>query len=102
MQALFHCKGRFGTMRMHARTLQDLDLYPIVDHKHMKAIDAYYSVRVGYWVLKNNVQEYKVYVTVIQMFDWNFENDLRQALGDNSWLVESTNHNYKTHFLCQA
>ncbi len=27
MQTLFHCKGRFGTMRMHARTLRDLETY---------------------------------------------------------------------------
>jgi hypothetical protein len=40
----------------------------------MKTID--YSVRVGYWALRNNVQEYKVYVTVIWMFDLDFVNDL--------------------------
>jgi hypothetical protein len=26
----------------------------------MKAIDADYSVKVGYWALRNNVQEYKI------------------------------------------
>jgi hypothetical protein len=43
----------------------------------MKAIDLNYSVRVGYWALRNNMQEYKVYVTVIQMFDLNFVNNLQ-------------------------
>jgi hypothetical protein len=38
----------------------------------MKVIDAKYSVRVGYWASRNNVEEYKVYVTMIQMFDLNF------------------------------
>jgi hypothetical protein len=45
----------------------------------MKIIDAEYSVRVGYWASKNNVQEYKVYSTVIQMFDPNFMDNLKQA-----------------------
>jgi hypothetical protein len=31
----------------------------------MKGIDTDYNVRVGYWALRNNVQEYKVYVTMI-------------------------------------
>ncbi len=35
-------------MKMFART-RDLNLYPIVDHKQMKTIDANYNVRVGYW-----------------------------------------------------
>jgi hypothetical protein len=52
-------------MKMHARTPQDLDLYPVVDNKQMKVIDADYSVKMGYWALKNNVQEYKMYITVI-------------------------------------
>jgi len=42
----------------------------------MKVMDANYSVRVGYWALRNNVQEYKVYVTMIRMFDVNFVNNL--------------------------
>jgi hypothetical protein len=33
----------------------------------MKTIDANYSVKVGYWASKNNVNEYKVYATMIQM-----------------------------------
>jgi hypothetical protein len=36
-------------MKMLAITPQDLDLYPIMDHRQMKAIDAYYNVRMGYW-----------------------------------------------------
>jgi len=68
----------------------------------MKAIDANYSVSVGYWALRNIVQEYKVYVTVIWMFNVNFVNNLRQVPRDNSWLTEPTNHNYKTNLLCQV
>jgi hypothetical protein len=68
----------------------------------MKTIDANYSVRVGYWASKNNLQKYKVYATIIQMFDPNFMNNLRQAPGDNPWPTELTNHNYKTCLLCQT
>jgi hypothetical protein len=59
----------------------------------MKAIDAEYSVRVGYWASRNNVQEYKMYITIIWMFDLDFMNNLRQVLGDNLWLVKLTNQN---------
>ncbi len=48
------------------------------------------------------MQEYKVYITVIWMFDLKFMNNLWQALRDNLWLVEPTNYNYKTKLLCQA
>lgn len=56
---VFHCKYRFRTMKMHAITLQDLDLYLVMNHRQMKAIDANYNVRMGYWALKNNMQKYK-------------------------------------------
>jgi hypothetical protein len=49
----------------------------------MKAINANYSVRVGYWASRNNVQEYKVYVVVIRMFNLDFVNTLRQVPRDN-------------------
>jgi hypothetical protein len=49
MHTLFHCKGRFGTVRMLVKTPRNLDLYPTMDHKQMKTIDVDYSVRVGYW-----------------------------------------------------
>jgi len=68
----------------------------------MKAIDANYSVSVGYWALRNNVQEYKVYVTVIWMFDVDFVNNLQQVPRNNLWLAKPTNHNYKTFLLCQV
>jgi len=66
------------------------------------SIDAEYNVRVGYWASKNNVYEYKVYSTVIWMFDPNFMNNLRQVLGDNLWPTEPTNQNYRTCLLHQA
>jgi hypothetical protein len=47
-------------MKMLARIPWDLDLYPIVDHIQMKVIDVNYSVKMGYWASKNNVQKYKV------------------------------------------
>jgi len=34
---------------MSTITPEDLDLYPTMDQKQMKAIDADYNVRVGYW-----------------------------------------------------
>jgi hypothetical protein len=52
-------------MRTPTTTPRNLDLYLVVDHRHMKGIDANYSVRVGYWASRNNMQEYKVYVIVI-------------------------------------
>jgi hypothetical protein len=97
-QTTFYYKPRFGIMR----TPRNLDLYLVVDHRHMKAIDANYSVRVGYWASKNNMQEYKVYVIVIWIFDSVFVNNLRQAPRNNLWLAESTNRNYKTHLLHRA
>jgi hypothetical protein len=52
-------------MKMPTKTPQNLDLYLVMDHRHMKATDANYSVIVGYWASRNNMQEYKVYVIVI-------------------------------------
>jgi hypothetical protein len=34
---IFHCKCRFGTLRMPTRTPRDLDLYPVVDQRQMEA-----------------------------------------------------------------
>jgi hypothetical protein len=86
-------------VRTPIKTPWDLDLYLVLDHRHMKAIDVDYSVRVGYWASKNNVQEHKVYVTMIQIFDSDFVNNLWQALGNNLWPAESINCNYKTRLL---
>ncbi len=76
MHILFHCKGRFGTVRMLVKTPWNLDMYPTMDHKQMKMIDVDYSVRVGYCASRNNMQEYKMYVIVIEMFSPNFVNNL--------------------------
>jgi hypothetical protein len=65
----------------------------------MKVIDVDYIIRVGYWASKNNMQGYKVYATMIWMFDLNFMNNLWQTPRDNLWLAKPTNHNYKTHLL---
>jgi hypothetical protein len=68
----------------------------------MKVIDANYSVKMGYWALRNNMQEYKVYATMIQIFNLDFLNNLRQVLGDNLWPIELTNNNYRIQLLCQV
>ncbi len=47
------------------------------DHQQMKGIDVNYNVKVGFWALKNNVQECKIYAIVIQMFDSDFVNNLQ-------------------------
>ncbi len=40
---------------MPTKIPQNLDVYPIVDQRHMKTIDANYIVKVGYWALRNNM-----------------------------------------------
>lgn len=50
-------------------TPRDLDMYPEVEKKEMKFIDAEYQVQLGYWVGKNNLQDYKIYAIVICMFE---------------------------------
>jgi hypothetical protein len=61
-------------MRMDIRTSKDLHLDPVVDHRQMKVINAEYNVKVGYWALRNNIQEYKVYAIMIRMFNLDFVN----------------------------
>ncbi len=56
----FHCKCNFGVVKMSIRIPQDLDLYPIVDQRQMKVINVNYSVKVGYWASRNNMQEDKI------------------------------------------
>jgi hypothetical protein len=50
---IFHCRCRFGNVRIHASIFLDLDLYLVVDQRYM--IDALHNFRVGYWGLRNNV-----------------------------------------------
>ncbi len=56
-------------------------MYLEVDQKHMKILDEEYNVKVGYWALKNNVKEYKVYATLIWMFDLDFVNFVISSWG---------------------
>jgi hypothetical protein len=35
-------------MKMYVGIPGDLNMYPVVDQRHIKAIDAHYNVRVGY------------------------------------------------------
>jgi hypothetical protein len=50
-----HYKCSFGVVKMPTKIPQNLDVYPIVDQRHMKTIDANYIVKVGYWALRNNM-----------------------------------------------
>jgi hypothetical protein len=59
MQTTCHYKPRFRSMRMPIRIARDLNLYLIMDNKHMKRIDVDYNVRVGYWASRNDMQETK-------------------------------------------
>jgi hypothetical protein len=68
----------------------------------MKAIDVDYSVKVRYWASRNNMQEYKVYVIMIHIFDSNFVNNLRQTPRKNLWLAELSNCNDRTRLLCRV
>jgi hypothetical protein len=61
---------------MASRTLQDLNLYPIVGKKEMKSTNAKYQILVGHWTTRNHLQDYKIYATVICMFDKDFLNSL--------------------------
>ncbi len=45
----FHYKCRFKTMNMLAITLQNLDLYPGMDHRQVKVINVDYNVKMEYW-----------------------------------------------------
>jgi hypothetical protein len=46
-------------MKMLALIPQDLNLYPIMDHRQMKVIDVDNNVKMQYWASKNNMQKYK-------------------------------------------
>jgi hypothetical protein len=61
---------------MACRTPQDLNLNLVVEKKKMKPINAKYQVQVGYWAVRNHLQDYKIYVMVICMFDEGFLNNL--------------------------
>ncbi len=76
MQKAFHCKSMFRAMRTLTKTPRNLDLYLVVDQRQMKVIDVDYSVKVDYWASRNNAHEYKVYATMIQMFNMDFVNNL--------------------------
>ncbi len=76
---------------MAYRTPHDLDLYFVVRKNEMKSIDVEYQVQVGYWVAKNHLQDYKIYETMICMFDEDFLNSLLQPPRDNPWPTHPTN-----------
>ncbi len=84
---------------MACRTLHDLNLYFVVEKKKEKSIDV--EIQVGYWVVKNHLQDYKIYATMICMFDKDFLNSLLQPPKNNPCPAHSTNQNYKTRLLRQ-
>jgi hypothetical protein len=61
--------------------------------KKVKSINAKYQLQVGYWAARNHFQGYKIYATMICMFDEEFLNNLLQSLGDNPW---PTHQQFKT------
>jgi hypothetical protein len=61
---------------MACQTPQDLDLYLVFGKKEMKSINAEYQEQVGYWATRNHLQDYKIYVRMICIFDENFLNNL--------------------------
>jgi hypothetical protein len=81
---------------MACQTPQDLDLYLVFGKKEMKSINAEYQEQVGYWATRNHLQDYKIYVRMICIFDENFLNNLLYPPGNNPWLAHLTNWNYKT------
>jgi hypothetical protein len=68
---------------MACQTSQNLDLYLVVEKKKTKSINVEYQVQVRYWVARNHLHDYKIYVIVIFMFDEDFFNSLLQPLGNN-------------------
>jgi hypothetical protein len=77
-------------------------LYHVVKKKEMISINAEYQIQVGYWVARNHLQDYKICVTMICMFDEDFFNILLKLLVDNPWPTHLTNQNYKTQLLRQS
>jgi hypothetical protein len=64
--------------------------------RKLKSVDAKFQVEVGYWTFTNHLHDYKIYGTMIKMFKLEFMNSLRQPLGNNPWLADPTNKNFKT------
>jgi hypothetical protein len=48
---------------------RDLDMYLPFNQEELMMVDAKYKVKVGYWVANNCLQNYKIYVTTIRMFN---------------------------------
>jgi hypothetical protein len=55
---------------------KDLNLYVAIGKKKMKFIDVVYQTKVKYWAQRNFLHDYKIYVTMICMFDKEFFNSL--------------------------
>jgi hypothetical protein len=48
---------------------RDLDMYLPLNREELVMVDAKYKVKVGYWVANNCMQNYKIYVTLICLFN---------------------------------
>jgi hypothetical protein len=97
----FHCKCNFGVVRMYTRIPWDLDLYLTVAQKQMKVINVDYSVRMGYWASRNNMQEYKItmpqWYGCSTIFSWTTCNLLLMTIcGQLSWETTTTRSVYYT------
>jgi hypothetical protein len=55
-----------------------------------------HCILFAHWAQRNHLQDYKIYATVISIFDDDFFNNLLHPIGDNLWPAHPTNWKYKT------
>jgi len=66
-------------------------LYPSIQKRKQKSVNAEFQAKVKYWAFINHLQDYKIYLIVIKMFNLEFLSSLSQPLGDNPWLKDPIN-----------
>ncbi len=87
---VFHCKCNFWNFYQNSSILGSISNNGSKTNESDRCID--YSVRVGYQASRNNMQEYKIYAIVIQMFNQIFVNNLQPTFDDNPWPTKLKNH----------
>jgi hypothetical protein len=70
------CSTLQKTTDMACKIPKDLDLYLAIGNFFLKFIDVVHRAEVGYWAQRNFLNDYKIYVMVICMFDKDFLNSL--------------------------
>jgi hypothetical protein len=74
------------------RILKDFDSYlDTKDLSTLVGVDVEYKVAIGLWTSKMGLQHYPTYVTLMQMFNQEFLDGLRQPLGDHFWPLHPMN-----------